>query len=408
MTQSIISAVSLTEAVAFGQSHNDLISTPCISLELANGSVFKGDAILTGGESLTSAEVESMRQGLVDQLVGTDAADFGASSQRLSHCTYVTTEMRLPLPGEKSADESKLDNRREMLTRFGVVEKVEPKPIPTEVTYPLPRHIIRGASLALLQAAAHAHGVSTGAFLAQQLGTTEKGALKFGIPVDYAEHGELLTHATALSYAIPPAANSKSLGKDVEKFQLYLRQLNGWIEESWSHVPPEDRPWLFIDLNGTVHRLNNEVSGKTLGSLFGFGTTGNQAKMIFANTVMNTTALRTANDQTLMQSLVKSRKLSIGLAAACWTNSLENVQTWLEKCKPSTMVVHLNETADVHELIRMIQAIQQNGANLVLVGDKSGTMRSWSLMHDLATAAQPLFYLPAGGKAGLVQALNGW
>ncbi len=412
MTQLKISAVNLSHSLAYGSSKSNLIQVPCVEIQLSDGQTFKGDGLLTGDETTPPATLAPLVDGLTQTIVGQPAHDFLQLCRLVSQSKYTLNEMRFPDPAQKSADERKKDNRREMLSMLGVLGKEELMPVPTDMTYPMPRHLVRGATAALLRACAHTAGLSTSDYLRNLLsGASEESAkptkLPLGIHVDFAEHSQLLEHASALCYAIPPVANAKALGKEVEVFQKYLRQLNGWIEDSWSDVEAENRPWLFVDLNGAVHKINNESSGKTLGSLYGFGTTGNQEKMIFSNVVTNTSATTTAKDQVLMQSMTKSRKLKLSLAAGCWTNSLENVQTWLEKAKPKMIVLNLNETASMGELIEMIQQINGSTTELILQGSGCGNQRSWDLLHQVAQAAQPFLYLPAGRLDGTMQVING-
>ncbi len=407
MTQLTISAVNISRSIAYGPSQSTLMHVPCVEISLSDGSVFKGDCLLTGAESTPPATLTPLTDGLTHTLVGQSLDDYLHLCRLASQSQYTLSEMRYPDLSQKSADERQKDNRREMLSMLGVLEKEEPQLEPTDVSYPLPRHMIRGATIALLHACAHAKNRSMDDYLADLMPNGQKGKRPpLGVHVDFAEQGPLLEHASALCYAIPPVADSKSLGKEVEKFQQYLRQLNNWINDNWENFEPEDRPTLFVDLNGAIHRINKESSGKTLGSLFGFGTTGNQEKMIFSNVITGTSASKTAGDHALMQSMMKSRKLKMTLAAGCWTNSLENVQTWLEKAKPSLIALHMHETASIGELIEMITIIKTAKTEFVLQGNGCGNLETWGVVHQIAQAAGPVIYIPSGNMAGLVQAIN--
>ncbi len=412
MTQSTITAVSVSNAIAFAPQSNRPISVPSIELSLSDGTQFKSACILTGTEALQKGSRTIIKAKLEQILVGREVttAEFIETCDQIATATYTMQEMRLPDPVEKSTEALQKESRREMLSMIGMMDPIEPEPVLTDIHYPMPPHIVRGATAALLLASAHAENMTPSAFVRALLPDSHKNdndaPLKIGLHVDMAEHGPLIRHAAAMYYPVPAAAGADSLGATAEKFQRYLRQLGEWIAQSWQNFEPEKRPSLFVDLNGATHRLVNEQVARTMGTLFGFGKTGDEQKMIFANAVINESALKTANDQTYLQSLLKSKKLKMRLAAGEWTNTRENVSIWLEKCKPQLIVLKLNETANLGELISMMSDIYAHDTGLILVGSDGGNEHSWAVLHEIAAGASPEFYVPAGGLRGAVQAIN--
>ncbi|MFK7805277.1 MAG: hypothetical protein AB8G95_26835 [Anaerolineae bacterium] len=408
MTIPTISAVNITKSIAYGQTNEQIISIPCISIKLSNGSVFKGDGILNGSDSIHASHYSALADALTQTLKGKPAADFLPLCEQLSQVRFQIEEWRYPEPELATAEQSLKKNRRDMLSILGVVEPKQPEKVLTPVDYPLPAAIIRGTTAALLRAAADAQEQTLLGFVQTLLKSPSdlEKPLQLGLDVSLASHQPLLNHASALCYSVPAASGAESLGKSSEKFQKYLRQLNSWIDESWPHKDAADRPLLFIDLNGSIHRLNGNVSGKTLGSLFGFSTTGNQERMIFANSIIGDTPLKTVNDTKLLQSLVKSRKLKLKLAAANDTNSIAKVGLWLRECKPELIVLKDAEIPNLGEWVKIIQTIHSNQTPLILIGESVGNSRSWELIHTIATVAAPEFYIPAGGKQGFMEVVN--
>lgn len=408
MTSLTISAVHLSKSIAYGLQSNQLVTVPSVNLELSDGSIVKGDGVLKGSNRFNSTHQDSIISELNHLLKDQPADDFFTLCQLAAHSSYETEEWLYPEPNQETGDELLKKNRRDMLTAFGVVEQKQPKKVLTSVTHTLPDIMIRAVTAALLRASAHARAKSVPQLIKELLGNTSEAnsQLHFGLDVSLASQHLLLPHVAALCYTVPAASSAESLGKTGEKFQKYLRELNKWIEESWSQQDPADRPQLFIDLNGAIHRLNGTVTGKTLGSLFGFSTTGNQEKMIFANAVTNSTPLKTANDTTLLQSLVKSRKLKLKLAAGEFTNSVENVSLWLEKCKPELILIKETETVNLAELLKIIKTINGSETKVIIIGGKEGNRRSWELIHAIATSTGPELYIPAGNQHGIVDLIN--
>ena len=408
MTPLTISAVHLSKSIAYGPKSNKLVSVPCVSLTLSDRSSFKGDGILAGSERLNPDHQAAIEAELNRILKDQPADDFFTLCERVATSSYITEEWLYPEPDQETGDELLKKNRRDMLTVFGVVEQKMPEKVLTPVTHTLPAIVVRALTAALLRAVAHTQTKSITELVQTLLAspTPLNTRPNLGLDVSLASEPLLLSHAAALCYTVPAASTAESLGKTGEKFQKYLRDLGTWIADSWSRRDPADRPSLFVDLNGAIHRLNGNITGKTLGSLFGFSTTGNQEKMIFANAVINSTPLKTANDMALLQSLVKSRKLKLKLAAGEYTNTHDDVSLWLEKSKPEIILLKEIETANLGELLKIIKTINSSETNLIIIGGNGGNRRSWELIHTIAQLATPEIYIPAGEKHGMIDLIN--
>ncbi|MFT5193165.1 MAG: hypothetical protein ACI9EW_000633 [Cellvibrionaceae bacterium] len=407
-THLTISAVYFSQSVAYRPLNDQVVSLTCVNIELSDGSIFKGDAALNSSDGLDIGDPNAIKDGLNQMLVGQPADNFPALCQLVDQGHFTTDQWRYPEPVTETPEIQLKKNRRDILSALGVVKPRQLEKVLTPVESRFPNIIIRGITAALLRAVAYTASKSIQELIQSELETTTATTkdLKLGLDVSFANHQPFLSHVSALCYTVPAASDAQGLGKTGEKFQKYLRDLNSWIADSWAKHDRADRPWLFVDLNGAIHRLNNQATGKTLGSLFGFSTTGNQEKMIFANPVENTTPLKTVNDMTLLQSLVKSRKLKIKLAAASNTHTSENVALWLDKCKPEIIVLKEAETANLGDLLDIIKQIMAHGTLFILVGGQSGNPRSWGLIHEIAASADPEFYIPAGGKHGFLDVVN--
>ena len=402
-----ISAVDIISAIAYVSDKKDVADIPCIKLTLSDGATFLGDSILPEHASSIqnkSQILEALQSLLKDQPL----ADYLSQCRSISQVSYRVPEYKLPDPAEATAEEMQKRNRREILSVMGLVDQIQPEPILTDVDYPLPNQIIRGTSAALLQAFAHQAKLSIFEFVSSMVGKDlgQNQSLRYGLDVNLAGKSAFLPHTAAVCYTLPVGAGAESLGKSVEKLQKYLRELNGWIEATWAKREPAERPWLFVDLNGSTHQINNQVMGKTLGTLYGFSTTGFQDKMIFANPVIRETAAKTMGDMSLLGSLLQSRKLRLRAAPAVWLNGTENLRGWLKTSKVDLLVIDLDHVASVGELIEMIKAVLSTNFDFILRGSSHGNERTWGMMHALAQAADPLFYLPSGGEQGLIQAVN--
>ncbi|MEM9775338.1 MAG: hypothetical protein AAF902_12210 [Chloroflexota bacterium] len=403
-----ISAVVLKSSLAHSSDQAKIYQVPCVELTLSDGSTFLGDCVLGSQHQKLFNEAEVVA-GLSAVLVNGHLHDYLSLCQQIASATYTLQEYKLPDPADASAEDMHKRNRREILSKMGLVEQIEPELVLTDNAYLLPDHIVRGVTAALLEACAYAHQKSLGAYLVTLLKHSDQTPHlpKLGLDVSAAGQSALLKHASAICYTLPDGAGAESLGKSVEKLQRYLRELNGWIEAAWSTVEPTDRPWLFVDLQGSIHELNNRVMGKTLGTLFGFSTTGFQEKMIFANPTINTSPAHTIKDMRFLKSLMRSRKLGLQVAPSTWVDSTENVKAWSDSDKIDLLVIDLDQTANWGELVEMMCLAEAKSCTLILRSGRQGNERSWQINHSLAAAVNPLFYLPAGGERGYVQVING-
>ncbi|MEM8858040.1 MAG: hypothetical protein AAGD96_06955 [Chloroflexota bacterium] len=402
-----ITDVSFTTSIAYTHNQENVANISCVQLTLSDGATFRGDCLLPSEWSIVS-QARAISTGLAQKLVGKTPENFIELCQQVTQAQFVVEEYRIPDPADASSEEMQKKARREMLSIIGIVDQIEPEPILTPIVYPVPNHVVRGATAALLRAVAHAHNQSLPDFVQGLLKerAEDKSALRLGLDVSLASKTAFLHHISAVCYTLPHEAGAESLGKSVEKLQKYIRELNGWIEGTWAKLLPEERPWLFVDLNGTIHELNNRVMGKTLGSLFGFSTTGFQERMIFANPLTAESVDQTIKDFSLLRSLMKSRKLQLQAVPSASVNTLSNMENWIQKDKGELLVVHLDHVSSLGELLEMLKAATQADKSLILHAESMGNERTWQLAHTIAQAVCPLFYLPAGGEKGLIQAVN--
>lgn len=206
----------------------------------------------------------------------------------------------------------------------------------------------------------------------------------------------------SLRFNLPEIDPRSTLGEGGINVQRFIREVCARLSER--EVKPEQAE-VELGLHGGLGALFPGEIGKTLGALFGL----EHAAAPFLLRVLDPVRAGSGDSQRAwmveLRGLVQGRKMSLGLAAEAWVESVADVEAWLEAGAVDRIHLRPDRLGGLHKTMEATAACRMRGVEVGLESLPGAAHRDLNLTCHLALAAQPsLFAVDWHPATGVLQA----